>query len=324
METRIFVTRPLPAHTTELLKAKGYSVDCNPKDVALSQKQLIRYLTKKPYDVVLTLLTDKIDAVVFDAAPSVKLYANYATGYDNIDIVEAKKRGIVVTNAPTEESAIAVAEHTIALLLTLSTRIREADDFVRRGKFVGWAPALFVGTRIKGKTLALVGCGAIGQKVAALASALGMNIVYTDVKRNDAIETAYGAKYYESLDALLPVADVVSIHVPLLPTTHHLFDRARISQMKPTAYLVNTSRGPVIDERALEDALYEKKIAGAGLDVFEYEPDIRKKLRRLPTVVLTPHIASATIEARTAMTEIVVQTVVEFFEGRTPAHTVTN
>lgn len=324
METRIFVTRPLPAHTTELLKAKGYSVDCNPKDVALSQKQLIRYLTKKPYDVVLTLLTDKIDTSVFDAAPSVKLYANYATGYDNIDIVEAKKRGIMVTNAPTEESAIAVAEHTIALLLTLCTRIREADDFVRRGKFTGWSPSQFIGSRITGKTLALVGCGAIGQKVASLAHALGMQVIYTDVKRNDAIETTYGAKYYESLDALLPVADVVSIHVPLLPTTHHLFDKVRILQMKPTALLINTSRGPVIDERALEDALYEKKIAGAGLDVFEYEPDIRKKLRRLPNVVLTPHIASATIEARTAMTEIVVQTVVEFFEGRTPPHTVTN
>lgn len=324
METRIFITRPLPGDITDLLKQKGYSVDCNPKDVALSQKQLIRFLSKKPYDVVVTLLTDKIDTSVFEAAPTVKLYANYATGYDNIDVAGAKKRGIVVTNAPTEESAIAVAEHTIALLLALSTRTVEANDFVRKGKFTGWSPSAFVGTRIKDKTLALVGCGAIGQKVASLASALGITIIYTDVKRNDAIETTYGATYYESLNTLLPKADFVSIHVPLLNTTHHLFDAARLAMMKPTSYLINTSRGPVIDERALEDVLYEKKIAGAGLDVFEFEPEIRKRLRRLSNVVLTPHIASASAEARTAMTHIVLQNIVEFFEGRIPPNTVTN
>ncbi|MBP9701285.1 MAG: D-glycerate dehydrogenase [Candidatus Pacebacteria bacterium] len=324
METRIFITRPLPARITELLSAKGYSVDTNPKDILLTQKQLIRFLKKKPYDAVLTLLTDKIDSAVFDATPSVKLYANYSTGYDNIDIVEAKKRGIVVTNAPTEETATAVAEHTIALLLALSTRLVDAHAFVRKGKFKGWNPSSFVGTRIAGKILGLVGCGAIGQKVAALAHALGMEVIYTDVKRNDSIETEYGAKYYESLDALLTVADVVSIHAPLLPSTHHLFDATRLSHMKPTAYIINTSRGPVIDERALEDALYEKQIAGAGLDVFEFEPTIRKRLRRLPTAVLTPHIASATIEARNAMTDIVIQNIVEFFEGRTPPHTVTS
>lgn len=324
METRIFVTRPIPERALTLLKSKGYSVDCNPKDVALTQKQLIRYLSKKQYDAVLTLLTDKIDTTVFDAAPSVKLYANYATGYDNIDVAEAKKRNIVVTNAPTEESAIAVAEHTIALLLTLTTRTVEADDFVRRGKFTGWAPSNFVGTRIQGKTLGLVGCGAIGQKVAALAHALGMQVVYTDVKQNPQLETAYSATYYDSLDALLPVVDFVSIHVPLLSTTHHLFDTAHLALMKPTALLINTSRGPVIDERALEDALYAKRIRGAGLDVFEFEPTIRRRLRRLPSVVLTPHIASATEEARNAMADITAQNIVEFFEGRTPTHTVTN
>lgn len=323
METRIFVTRPIPERALTLLKSKGFTVDCNPKDVALTQKQLIKYLSKNSYDVVLTLLTDKIDALVFDAAPSVKLYANYATGYDNIDIVEAKKRNIVVTNAPTEESAIAVAEHTIAFLLSLSTRLVEADDFVRRGKFIGWAPSNFVGTRIKHKTLGLVGCGAIGKKVASLAYALGMRVIYTDVKQNSELEASYGATYYDSLDALLPEADFVSIHVPLLPTTHHLFDRVRMLQMKPTAFLINTSRGPVIDERALEDVLYEKKIAGAGLDVFEFEPSIRKRLRRLSNVVLTPHIASATDEARNAMAEIVAQNIIEFFEGRTPINIVT-
>jgi lactate dehydrogenase-like 2-hydroxyacid dehydrogenase len=151
-----------------------------------------------------------------------------------------------------------------------------------------------------------------------------MQVIYTDVKQNVHLETAYGATYYDSLDALLPGADFVSIHVPLLVSTHHLFDSARIALMKPTAILINTSRGAVIDERALEDVLYANSIRGAGLDVFEFEPKIRRRLRRLPSVVLTPHIASATEEARNAMADIAAQNIVDFFEGRTPTHTVTN
>ncbi|MES2985849.1 MAG: D-glycerate dehydrogenase [Patescibacteria group bacterium] len=323
MTKTIFITRMIPNIAIKMLQEKGYIVDINPKDRVLSQKQLIKYLQKKPYDAVLSLLTDHINTAVFDAAPSVKIYANYATGFDNIDLIEAKKRSITITNAPTDLSSEAVAEHTIALMLAMTSRIVEADNFVRKGKFVGWAPMHFIGTRLHNKNLALVGVGKIGSRVALFAKGLGMNIMYTDVVRNERLEKDLGAIYYNSVDALLPHADVVSLHVPLLDSTKHLINESRLKEMKSTAFIINTARGPVVDEQALERALKHKQIAGAALDVLEFEPKPVRGLTKLPNVILTPHIASATTESRNQMAEIAAQNIIDFFEGKIPRNSIT-
>ncbi len=323
MSKAIFVTREIPSVGIQMLKEKGYTVDIYPKDAPISQKELIKYLKKKLYDAVLSLLTDQIDAKVFDASPSVKIYANYATGYDNVDVTEATKRGITVTNAPAPLSSEAVAEHTFALMLSLAARIVEADESVRRGKFKGWAPMHFIGTDLLGKTLGLIGAGRIGERVAFYAKGFGMKILYTDVKRNERIEKECGATYYATPDELLPQADIVSLHVPLLPSTHHLINESRLHLMKPKGLLINTSRGPVIDEKALEKALQEKRIGGAALDVFEFEPKTVPGLTKLQNIVLTPHIASASVDARNQMAKMTAQNIIDFLDGKTPKNIVT-
>ncbi len=318
MTKKIFVTRKIPDIGIKMLADKGYQLEIYPKDEILSQRDLIKNLKNGNYDGVLSLLTDKIDASVFDVAPSVKIYANYATGFDNIDLVEAKKRGIVITNAPAEQTSESVAEHAIALMLALAGRIVEADQFVRDGKYKGWAPMNFIGTDIIGKTLGLIGAGRIGERVAHYAQGLGMRIIYTDVVRNSRIEENCGATYCVSPEEVLQRADVISLHVPLMDSTKHLINEARLKMMKPTSFLINTSRGPVIDEVALEKCLREEIIAGAALDVFEFEPNISKGLIKLQNVILTPHIASASIETRNQMAELAAQNIIDFFDGKMP------
>ncbi|MEK9181534.1 MAG: D-glycerate dehydrogenase [Patescibacteria group bacterium] len=316
MTKNIFITRKIPDIGIQMLKEKGYIVDVNKEDSILTQKQLIDSLRKKPYDAVLTLLTDHIDSFVFDAAPTVKIFSNYATGFDNIDILEAKGRGIAVANAPADLTSLAVAEHAITLMFALAKRIVEADQFVRSGKYEGWSPMNFIGTDIFGKTLGLVGAGRIGEKVAHYAKGLGLKIIYTDIVRNEKIEKEYDAKFLYSIDELLSQADIISLHVPLIDSTKHLINESRLRLMKPTSFLINTSRGGVIDEMALQKALREKIISGAGLDVFEFEPKISPGLVKLRNVILTPHIASASIEARDQMAQIAAQNIIDFFEGR--------
>ena len=319
----IFLTRRIPEAGIVMLREKGYDIHINESDVAPSKRKLIRLLKKHPYDVVLTLLTDRIDGEVFDAVPTAKLFANYATGFDNIDITQAAQRSITVTNAPAPLSAEAVAEHTIALMLSLAARIVEADESIRRGRYKGWSPTHFIGTDVLGKTLGIIGGGRIGARVAHYARGLGMKITYTDLARNETLEKETGAMFVDSIDALLPRADIVSIHVPLLDSTRHLINGARLKLMKPTSFLINTSRGPVIDEAALIDALQRKAIAGAGLDVFEHEPKVPRALRKLQNVVLTPHIASASIAARDQMAEVAANNIIDFLEGRVPRNIVT-
>jgi glyoxylate reductase len=322
MSKKVFITRRIPEIAEKTLRNRGYLVDVFPCDRVMTQKELIKTLKKGQYDAVLSLLTDKIGTSVLDAAPSVKIFANYATGFDNIDLAETKKRGVVVTNAPADLASEAVAEHTVAMLLALSTRIVEANDFMRAGKYCGWAPMNFVGMDFHGKTIGLVGTGRIGERVGHIASALGMKVVYTDLVRNERLETGCGASKSASLEQLLAQSDFVSLHVPLLDSTRHLMDEKRLSLMKPTAFIVNTARGPVVDEAALEKALKKGVIAGAALDVFEFEPCVSRGLRKLPNVVLTPHIASASIEARTQMAEIAARNIFECLEGRMPPNVV--
>lgn len=322
MNTKVFVTRRIPDVGISVLRDRGYEVEVYPKDRIPSQKEIIKFLKRGKFDAVISLLTDKIDTRVFDAAPSVKIFANYATGFDNVDIAEAKKRGVVVTNAPAPQTAESVAEHTIALMLALAARIVEADEYVRRKKYKGWAPMNFVGVDILGKTLGLIGAGRIGERVAYYAKGLGMNVIYSDIARNEKIEKECGATYYSAHEQVLKNADIVSLHVPLMDTTRHLINAERLALMKPTAFLVNTSRGPVIDEAALEKALKNNVIAGAGLDVFEFEPKVSGGLRKLQNVILTPHIASASVETRNQMAEIAARNIVDFFDGRPPQNQV--
>lgn len=319
---RIFVTRKIPDLGLRLLKEKGYKVDVYPKDKIASQKELIACLKKYPYDAVLCLLTDKIDKKVFDAVPTAKIFASYTIGFNNIDIAEAKKRGIIVTNTA-GSSHMPVAEHAIALMFGLTTRLAEADRFTRKGKYKGWDPMAFIGIDLSHKTLGLVGTGAIGSDVARMAhNGFGVKIIYHDLVQNERIERELDAKKYENLEALLRDADIVSLHVPLLPSTHHLINQKTLKMMKKTAYLINTSRGPVVDENDLVKALKNKTIAGAGLDVFEFEPKLASGLAKLENVILTPHIASARESARDEMAKISAECIIDFFEGRVPKNKV--
>ena len=322
MNKSIFVTRRIPEVGLTMLRDKGYEVDVRDKTSIPSERELIKALKKKPYDAVITLLTDKIGAAVLEAAPSVKIIANYATGFDNLDLKEAQTRGVTVTNAPAVSSSEAVAEHAFALMLSLAARIVEADQFVRDGKYKGWDPMHFIGTDILGKTLGLIGAGAIGSRVAHYAQAFGLKVVYFDVKRNEKLENESGATFYSTVEDVLKVADIVSLHVPLLDSTRHLINADRLALMKRTAFLVNTSRAPIVDEKALVEALQKKTIAGAGLDVFEYEPKLAKGLSKLDNIVLTPHIASASDTARNEMSTLVATNIIVFFEGQVPPNKV--
>ncbi len=311
---KVFVTRKILDKGIDMLRAKGYEVDVSTKDRPLEQKEIIKALSKKPYDAVLSLLTDKIDAKVFDAAPTVKIFANYAIGFNNFDVAEAKKRGIMLTNTP-GGGADRVAEHTWALILGLTCRAVEGDLYIKKGKYNGWDPMLLHGTKVAGKTLGIVGTGRIGADVAHKAkNGFGMNVVYYDVVRNEKLEQETGATFYSTVDEVLKIADVVSLHVPLLDSTRHLINEARLRMMKPTAYLINTARGPIVDEAALVYALQKGIIRGAGLDVFEFEPKLVHGLTKLPNVILTPHIASATEEARLDMAELSASNIIDFLE----------
>lgn len=318
----IYVTRMIPESAIEMLRDKGYEVDVSEKDGVLGKNELITELKKKEYGAVLCLLTDKIDGDVFDAAPKAKIFANFAVGYNNIDLAAAKERGVVITNTP-EVLTNTVAEHTFALMMAIACRTVEADKFMRSGKFKNWEPFMLLGADLTGKTLGILGAGRIGARVVHHgARGFDMNVIYYDIKRNEELEKNYGAKYYAKPEEVLKEADFVSIHVPLLPTTIHLIDANRLKMMKKTAYLVNTSRGPVIDEQALAVALKEKWIAGAALDVFEHEPELAPGLKDLENVIVTPHIASATLETRTKMAELAAQNIVDFLEGREPLNKV--
>jgi glyoxylate reductase len=313
---KVYVTHPIPDRGIKLLQEKGYEVGINPDEHVLSKEDVVSAVQGRGYDAILSLLNDKIDAAVFDAAgEQLKIVANYAVGYDNIDVAEAAKRGVLVSNTPgvLNES---VSELTFALMLAIGRRVVEADKFMRAGKYTGWTPMLLLGDDIANKTLGVVGLGRIGSLVVKHATkGFDMNVIYHDVKRNGDFEKEYGAVYKENLEDLLKEADFVTLHVPLLPATKHLMNAERLAMMKPSAYLINTSRGPVIDEKALADALASKTIKGAAIDVFENEPKMEPALQNLDNIIVTPHIASGTVETRQKMSAIAAQNIIAAMEG---------
>lgn len=319
---KIYITRKIPEVGIKMLTDKGYEVDINPDDRILTKAELITTLKAKPYDAVLSLLTDTIDAEVFDAVPTVKIIANYAVGFNNIDVVEATKRGMCVTNTPGALTDT-VAEHAVALLLSVALRIVEADAYLRAGKYKGWEPMGFLGIDLKGKTIGILGAGRIGYRVAEiLHNGFNMKVLYYDMKASEFMDKNLEATFCANMEDVLRQADIVSIHVPMMDSTEHLMNEKTLAMMKPTAFLINTSRGGVIDEEALFTALQNKVIAGAALDVYEHEPEICHGLCELPNVVLTPHIASATVSTRDEMAVLAAQNIIDYFEEKTPANIV--
>lgn len=318
---RVYITRHIPEVGIDMLKDAGHEVVVSQKDGVLSKEELLSELSQKEYDAVLCLLTDAIDAEVFDAVPSVKIFSNYAVGYNNIDIEEAQKRGIVVTNTPGVLTET-VAEYTFSLILSLLHRIPEADKFTRAGKYKGWAPELLLGENISGKTIGILGAGRIGQQVVRHAHHFGASVIYNDIKRNEALEKEVGAIFKKEIEDVFKEADIISVHVPLLESTHHLVSKERLALMKEGAYLINTSRGPVVDERALVEVLRAHKIRGAALDVFEHEPNLAPGLVELSNVIITPHIASGTERTRGEMAKIAAQNIIDMLEGDTPKYVV--
>jgi glyoxylate reductase len=279
----------------------------------------------KGVDALLSLLNDKIDEEVFAAAgKNLKIVANYAVGFDNVDLKAAASHHIPITNTPAPEVSETVAEHTFALMLALAHRIVESDSYARAKKYKGWGPNLLLGADVYGKTLGIIGLGRIGEAVAQRAvKGFKMKCVYADMKPNIAFEKEYGATRMP-LDQVLQTADFVTLHVPLLPSTRHMISTEQFALMKKTAYLVNTSRGPVVDEKALERALATKRIAGAALDVFECEPETdcdltdKLELKNFSNDILTPHTASATIEARQAMSRVAAENIIAVLSGKAP------
>ena len=304
----ILVTRKLPSSVLSKLDAVG-AVDVYAGEGAIPREELVARVAGK--DALVCMLTERIDKPVVDATSRMKIVANVAVWYDNIDVAYARARGIVVTNTP-DVLTESVADFTWALILAVTRRISEGERFMRRGAWKGWAFDFMLGSELRGKQLGVVGLGRIGRAVATRAPAFGMQVAYTGPHA-----TLSGAEKM-SLDRLLNTSDVVSLHVPLTDETHHLIDRRALARMKRSAYLVNTARGPVVDEAALAWALGEHLIAGAALDVYENEPAVHLDLFRLKNVLLVPHLGSGTTETRTATANLAVENVVSVLRCGTP------
>jgi len=319
MGWNVFVTRLLPQRAMDLLKQECGTMDVNPHDRVLTREELVAGV--KGRDGVLCLLTDAIDDEVFEAAgPQCKIFANYAVGYNNIDVEAARRRGVRITNTPGVLTD-ATADMAWALLFAAARRICESHNFLRAGQWGGWGPMQFLGQDITGRTLGVVGAGRIGANFALKSAGFRMKVLYADVEPNQELESKLNARRVP-LDELLAQSDFVSIHVPLMPETTHLIGARELSLMKPSAVLVNTSRGPVVDEKALVEALREKRIAAAGLDAYEEEPATAPGLTELPNAVTCPHTASATVETRTKMAVMAASDLLAVLRGEEPQNVV--
>ncbi len=319
MKPRVFVTQRVSQPALDLLSRFAFVEVNEDSDRLLRKDELIQAVRK--HEFLFCLLPDVIDSDVLAANPGLRLVANMAAGYNNIDVRAATERGILVTNTPgvlTETTA----DLAWALLLSVARRIVEGDSFTRSGRFHHWGPMLFLGSNVFGKTLGIVGMGRIGQAVARRARGFSMRVLYTNRNRLPRdIEAELGAEY-RSLDDLLRASDFVTIHTPLTPDTRHLVGARELGLMKDGSYLINTARGPVVDERALVEALKRESIAGAGLDVYENEPALEPGLVEMDNVVLLPHIGSASLETRAKMAMVTAESIIAVIEGRRPANVV--
>lgn len=309
---KILITMRVPKDTLDML-SKNFELDYNdsleflPKDV-LKEKV-------KNVDAALIPLSEKWDKEIIDSAKNLKIIANFGAGYDNIDIEAASVKGIIVTNAPAKGSTNATAEIAMGLIVDIMRGITRGEEALRKGEFKGWKPTFGLGPVLYGKTLGIFGLGRIGKGVAARAKAFGMNVIYNSrTKLEDALEKELGVKYVE-FDELLKTSDVISLNPSYSKELHHLFNEEAFKKMKSSAYLVNTSRGPIIDEKILSKALEEKVIKGAAIDVYEFEPAVTESLLKLDNIVLSPHLGNASIEARDEMGMMAAKNIIAVLNG---------
>lgn len=314
---KVLITRQLPGDAVEKLKEECDLLRDPPSD-QMPRNQLLELIPEA--DALICLLSETIDREVISRAPKLKVISNYAVGYNNIDVAFATERKIYVTNTP-DVLTEATADLAWALLLAAARRVVEGDEMVRQNRFTGWAPDLLLGLDVAYKTLGVVGLGRIGLAVARRAKGFGMRVLYWSKNRKEQWEEQFGLEY-QPLDTLLQTADFVSLNVALTPETHHLIGEKEFSLMKNTAILVNTARGPVVDEAALAAALREKKIWAAGLDVYENEPEVHPDLLKLDNVILAPHVGSGTIDTRAKMAEMVVSNVLMALKGQRPTNAI--
>ncbi|VVB68395.1 Glyoxylate reductase [Candidatus Norongarragalina meridionalis] len=319
VKPKVFVTRRLPEKGMATLR-EHFEIDLWEGEDAPPKAEIVKRIADA--DAMVSLLTDPIDAEVIAAGKKLGIIAQYAVGYNNIDLQAAAQRGIIVTNTP-EALTQTTSDLVFALLMAIARRIPEADRYVRNGKWkVAWAPELMLGQDVHGKTLGIVGFGRIGVQLAYRSAGFGMKVLYCDNQKNEQAEKEVNAKKVE-LDELLRESDFISLNVPLSEHTRGMISEKQLAMMKPTAYLINTSRGPVVDEKALAEALKMKKIAGAALDVFDKEPlPSDSPFLKLDNVVLVPHIGSATRETRERMGAMVADNLIAFFAGRNPPNPV--
>ena len=318
MSQKILVTGNLPAEVMDPLREK-YEVEAHAEDRPMERQQLLSRIGDR--DGLLCMITDAVDDELLGRAPRLKMIANMGVGYNHIDIAAATRRSIPVSNTPGVLTD-ATADLAFTLILAVARRVVEGDRRVREGKFKLWAPFLFLGREVSGKTLGIVGVGRIGRAVARRAAGFGMRVLYHNRSRLTPAEERESPAEYADLNTLLAQADFVSLHVPLSGETRHLIGAAELSRMKPTAYLINTARGPVVDEVALLATLQRGMIAGAGLDVYENEPALTPGLADLPNVVLLPHVGSATLETRTAMAAMAARNLIAGLDGQRPPNLV--
>ncbi len=315
-QLRVVVTRRLPAPVEDRLR-ELFDVQLSPDDQPMSTEALVAALGDA--DVLVPTITDRIDArLLGQAGPRLKLIANYGAGFDHIDVPTATQRGIIVCNTP-GVLAEDTADMTMALILAVPRRLPEGSLLLRSGNWQGWSPTALMGHRISGKRLGILGLGQIGRAVAARAAPFGLEVHYHARRRvNPETEAELRATWWESLDQMLARIDILAICVPHTPSTFHLMNARRLKLMKPTAYLVNTARGEVVDENALTRMLRSGELAGAGLDVYEHGHEVNPRLRELPNVLLLPHMGSATVEGRQDMGEKVIINIKTFADGHRP------
>lgn len=314
-DQRILITRRVPPPAVEMIRDAGYVADVIDQDDPPSRAVLVDRVAGAAG--IVSMLSERIDAELLDAAgENLQIVANFAVGFDNIDLDACRERGVCVSNTPGVLTD-ATADLAWTLILAAARHAVAGDRLVRAGEWTGWGPLQLLGLQVAGATLGIVGAGRIGTAVGLRASGFRMNVLYVDDKQNADLETAVGAQQV-SLDQMLPMADVVSLHVPLTPSTRHLIGRPQLAAMKSTAVLVNTARGPVVDEAALAEALKSHEIAAAGLDVYENEPRVNPGLANLPNVVLLPHLGSATTATRQQMSQMVAENVIAVLRGQDP------
>ena len=315
---KLLITSNIPEKIYDDLD-KNFEISYHNSNVPLKKEEIIEMI--KGQDALLCPLSDKIDKDVIDAGDNLKIIANYGAGFDNIDIDYAREKGIVVTNAPAPASAVSTAELAFGLMLAAARKIVSGDKVTRAGEFYGWRPTFYLGSQLKGKTLGIIGLGNIGKNLAKRARAFEMKVVYYSRTRKEDFEREFDIEYLDR-DEVIRSADFLSLHTAFVPDLSHMISKKELEMMKKSAILINASRGPIVDEDALADALIENVIAGAAIDVYEFEPRVNDKLMDLDNVILAPHLGNATFEARLEMGENAKDNLIDFKNGKNPKNKV--